>query len=65
MELHILGLLMIIESMNGKLEDYLLLLNVPKLTNEVHKLLFSKDSAKRNVSSIDPHSASMGFHRHT
>ena len=61
MELHIIGLLMIIESMNGKLEDYVLLLNVPKLTNEVHKLLFSKDSAKRNILSIDPHSASMGI----
>ena len=61
MELHNIGLLMIIESMNGQLEDYLLLLNVPKLTNEVHKLLFAKKSAQRNVSSIDPHSASMGI----
>ena len=61
MELHTVGLLMMIASRNGKLEDYLLLLNVPKLTNEVHKLLFSKDSAKRNISSIDPRSASMGI----
>ena len=58
MELHTLGLLMIIESKSGKLEEYLLLLNVPKLTNKVHKLLFSKDSAEK---STDPYSASMGI----
>jgi ankyrin repeat protein len=61
MELHTIGLLMMIESMSSKLEDYLLILNVSKLTNEVDKLLFSKDSAKRNALSIDPHSASMGI----
>ena len=61
MELHTVGLLMVIESTSSELEDYLLLLNVPKLTNEVHKLLFSKDSAKKFLSSIDPCSASMGI----
>ena len=61
MELHTVGLLMIIECKSGKLWDYLLLLNVPKLTNEVHKLLFSKDSAKKSVSSTDLCSASMGI----
>ena len=52
---------MVIESKNGKLEDHLLLFNVPnlKLTNKVHKLLFSKDSAKKNISSID--CATMGI----
>ena len=61
MELHAIGLLMVIESKSGKFEEYLLLLNVPKLTNEVHQLLFSKDSAQKFISPIDPHSASMGI----
>ena len=61
MELHTVGLLMVIESKNGRLKDYLLLLNIPKLTNEVHKLLFSKDSAQNFLLSTDPHSASMGI----
>ena len=61
MELHTIGLLMVIKSKNSKLEDYLLLLNVVKLTNEVHKLLFSKDSAEKFHSSTNPHSASMGI----
>ena len=43
------------------LENYLLLLNVSKLTNVVHKLLFSKNSAQKFLSSTDPHSASMGI----
>ena len=61
MELHTLGLLMVFESKSGNLEEYLLLLNVLKLTNEVHKLLFSKDSTQKFISSTDPHSASMGI----
>ena len=39
MELHVAGLLMAIPS--ARLKKILLLLNMPKLTNEVHKLLFS------------------------
>ena len=62
LELHTIGLLLIIEGMSGKLEEHLLLLNVPKLTNEVHKLLFSKESAIKLLSSTDPHtSATMGI----
>ena len=61
MELHNIGLLMIIASKSGKVEDYLLLLNISKLTNEVHKLLFSKDSSQIFPLSTDPHSASMGI----
>ena len=61
MELHNIGLLMIIASKSGKLEDYLLLLNISKLTNEVHKLLFSKDSSQTFPLSTDPHSTSMGI----
>ena len=61
MELHNIGLLMIIVSKSGKVEDYLLLLNISKLTNEVHKLLFSKDSAETFPLSTDPHSTSMGI----
>ena len=43
-QLHHVGLLMIIGSWCDKLEDHLLLLNISKLTNEVHKLLFSSSS---------------------
>ena len=40
-QLHHIGLLMIIGRECDKLEDYLLLLNISKLTNEVHKLFFA------------------------
>ena len=60
-ELHIVGLVMLIETKSSKLEDSLLLLDVPKLTNEVHKLLFSNESSQRFISSTNPQSASMGI----
>ena len=40
-QLHDVGLLMIIGRHNDKLEDHIVLLNISKLTNEVHELLFS------------------------
>ena len=43
-QLHHVGLLLIIGRQCDKLEDHLLLLNISKLTNEVHKLLFSSSS---------------------
>ena len=58
-DLHSLGLLMSIKRDKEKLEDTLLLLNVPKLTNEVHKRLFSKTD-----SSI-VHDTSMGVLTHS
>ena len=63
MELHTVGLLLVIESMSGKVEDYLLLLNISKLTNEVHKLLFSKNSTQSFLSSTESDlcSANMGI----
>ena len=45
-ELHMAGLLMAIPS--ARLEKILLLLNVTKLTNEVHKLLFSRTVSLQN-----------------
>ena len=66
-ELHTLGLLMIIER-NNRVEcnspDITLLLNIPKLTNEVHELLFSDHPASYNVTPqllTAPYSASMGI----
>lgn len=62
MELHALGLLMIIRGLGIRMEDSLLLLNVLKLTNEVHELLFSNPS--RHLAaypSSDSCSASMGI----
>ena len=66
-ELHTLGLLMIIER-NNQVEcnspDITLLLNIPKLTNEVHELLFSDHPASYNVTPqlpTAPYSASMGI----
>ena len=40
-QLHDVGLLMIIGRHSDKFEDHIVLLNISKLTNEVHKLLFS------------------------
>ena len=60
-ELHTVGLLMAIERKSDEPENRLLLLNVTRLTNEVHKLLFSKSSSEQFVLSTDPHSASMGI----
>jgi ankyrin repeat protein/GTPase SAR1 family protein len=40
-QLHAVGLLMIIGRHSDKLEDHIVLLNISKLTNEVHELLFS------------------------
>ena len=59
-ELHSLGLLMSIQKDEEKLEDTLLLLDIPKLTNEVHKHLFSESS-----SSFQTHYASMGVLTHS
>ena len=57
-DLHSLGLLMSLQSEKKKLEDTLLLLNIPKLTNKVHKLLFSKKS-------FLAHDTSMGVLTHS
>ena len=58
-QLHHVGLLMIIGRQCDKLEDHLLLLNLSKLTNEVHKLLFS--SCSGSVESDTRLYASMGI----
>ena len=60
-ELHTVGLLMLIERNSEELENILLLIDVPKLTNEVHKLLFSNKSSQQFISATDPQSTSMGI----
>ena len=60
-QLHTVGLLMLIERNSKELENILLLIDVPKLTNEVHKLLFSNESSQQFISATDPQSASMGI----
>ena len=62
-ELHTAGLVMIIRREGDKLEDCLLLLNISKLTNEVHKILFSDSSTQENT--MKSHGASMGILPHT
>ena len=62
-ELHTVGLLMIIRRERDKLEDCLLLLGISKLTNEVHKILFSDSSTQEH--SKHSHGASMGILPHT
>ena len=62
-ELHTVGLLMIIRKKGDKLEDCLLLLGISKLTNEVHRLLFSDSSTQEH--SKNSHGASMGILPHT
>ena len=60
-ELHTVGLLMAIGGKSGEPDNSLLILNVTKLTNEIHKLLFSKTSSEQFVLSTDTQSASMGI----
>ena len=62
-ELHTVGLLMTIRREGDKLEDCLLLLGISKLTNEVHKILFSDSSTQEH--SKYSHGASMGILPHT
>ena len=62
-ELHTVGLLMTIRRERDKLEDCLLLLGISKLTNEVHKLLFSDSSTQEHTK--NSHGASMGILPHT
>jgi ankyrin repeat protein len=47
-ELHDIGLLMMIGRGEDQIENHLLLMDVPSLTNEVHQLLFS-ESARENL----------------
>ena len=56
---------MIIRRQVERLEDSLLLLDMSKLTNEVHELLFSDYTAQKFSSAPAPHSASMGILPHT
>ena len=63
LELHRVGLVMIIRREGDKLEDCLLLLGISKLTNEVHKLLFSDSLTQEH--SKHSHGASMGILPHT
>ena len=62
-ELHMVGLLMTIRREGDKLEDCLLLLGISKLTNEVHKILFSDSSTQEH--SKNSRDASMGILPHT
>ena len=62
-ELHSLGLLMTIRKKGDKLEDCLLLLGISKLTNEVHKVLFSHSTNQERTKTV--HGASMGILPHT
>ena len=62
-ELHMVGLLMTIRRERDKLEDCLLLLGISKLTNEVHKILFSESSTQKHGK--NSHGASMGILPHS
>ena len=62
-ELHSLGLLITIRKKVDKLEDCLLLLDISKLTNEVHKVLFSHSTNQERSKTV--HGASMGILPHT
>ena len=60
-ELHTVGLLMAIEGKSTEPENSLLLLNVAKLTNEIHELLFSEFSYQQLIQSTNIQSVSMGI----
>ena len=63
LELHRVGLVMIIRREGDKLKDCLLLLGISKLTNEVQKILFSDPSTHKHCK--NSHGASMGILPHT
>ena len=60
-ELHDIGLLMIIGRSEEPIENHLLLMNIPLLTNDVHKILFS-ESAKQTLSrTVNPEYTKLGI----
>ena len=60
-ELHDIGVLMMIGRSEDKFEDYLLLLNLSSLTNEVHEMLFSESAIQKLNFSVNPHYSNMGI----
>ena len=60
-ELHDIGLLMIIGRNDEHIENYLLLMNTPSLTNEVHQILFSQAAKKKLSKTVSPQYAKMGI----
>ena len=60
-ELHDIGLLMMIGQSEDQIENYLLLMDIPSLTNEVHQILFHKLAEKNNSSAISSQYAKMGI----
>ena len=59
-ELHNVGLLMIIGRSEDQIEDYLLLMDVPALTNEVHQKLFSQSATQKFSSVTSPQYVKIG-----
>ena len=60
-ELHDIGLLMIIGSNKEHIENYLLLMNTPSLTNEIHQILFSQAAKEKLSHAVSPQYAKMGI----
>ena len=60
-ELHDIGLLMIIGQSEDQLENHLLLLDIPSLTNEVHQILFSKSAEEKLSRAISSQYAKLGI----
>ena len=60
-ELHDIGLLMIIGRNVDQVENHLLLMNTPSLTNDVHQVLFSQAAKKKLSHAVSPQYAKMGI----
>ena len=60
-ELHDIGLLMIIGRNEDQVENHLLLMNTPSLTNNVHQVLFSQTAKKKLSQAVSPQYAKMGI----
>ena len=60
-KLHDIGLLMIIGRNDEHIENYLLLMNTPSLTKDVHQVLFSQTAKEKLSKTVSPQYAKMGI----
>ena len=60
-ELHAIGLLMMIGKSEDQIENHLIIMDIPSLTNEVHEMLFSKSAKQKFSSAVSSQYAKMGI----
>ena len=60
-ELHDIGLLMMIGKSEDQIENHLIIMDIPSLTNKVHEMLFSKSAKQKFSSAVSSQYAKMGI----